>query len=144
MAKKRAKRRRSRVVLCAQSFYLEDEEGRVRGLLTASGDAAVFQLHDAQQRSRATMQVMGDGSAVLAIMGPRGQTLVGMGANEHGQSIGVNNSDGLPALQATWKPDGGLEIVVFDNTGRPVWQTSQPVFAQPCEASEANASRNGP
>ncbi|MCI0377983.1 MAG: hypothetical protein L0215_10275 [Gemmataceae bacterium] len=144
MAKKRSRRKQS----CPKNITLCDSAGRIRVLLGVFGESehTTFQLWDAEQRARVSIQIEPDGRALFNLLEPSGQGLVNLGASPEGVGISVYRPGGRPLLSMNWDSAEGLKLNVWDESGNDLWQgfdpfrTSRNSSATPSHTLENNST----
>jgi hypothetical protein len=100
-----------------------------------------IQLHDEQERPRATLQVGPDGRSVFSLQDEGGGGLVSLGANPTGEiGLSILRPGNVPGLQVSWSESEGLRLSVWNSSGQPMWQGFEPGIPMHRDSDQSHES----
>lgn len=113
----------SRVALQAQqkeaSIYLNDAEGRPRGVFQVDEEGAHFEIWNKQRQVVVSIGETQDGAGEIYVAGSDGRPRAGLKVTPAGGVLSAQSPDGRINALMIGKGDGGT-IVVADGDGRPL------------------------
>jgi hypothetical protein len=111
------------IVLQAQqgeaAVYLNDTEGRTRGIFQVDEEGAHFEIWNKEQQVVVAIGETSDGAGEIYVAGADGKPRAGLKVTQAGGVISAQNPDGRINALMIGKGDGGA-IVVADADGRPL------------------------
>jgi hypothetical protein len=108
-------------VLEAEQFVLRDGRGRARATLSLRDGEPAFHMLDSSGIPRMMITFELGGRGVIRIENDQGAS-IGMSVDNKGAvGFSISRQGGTFAFEAGLR-DGDLQIVIYDQQGRPVWQ----------------------
>jgi len=103
----------------ANEFILEDERGRVRGVLAVDKDGPWLTLRDAAGQDRARLGVMADEPG-LVLADENGKFCALLRVSKDGPALGLADENGNPRVVLRVSKDGPV-LDLADKKGKVIW-----------------------